>query len=77
MRGLGGRDVAVRNHREHLSKIFARAQRRQVDSETLRRVDGSERRRLARSLIHPVQQGFEAIEPVAPEGAVKVSQTCR
>jgi hypothetical protein len=49
MRGLGGRDVAVRNRRQHggqhLSKIPERPQRRQVDPETRRRVDGSERRR--------------------------------
>jgi len=49
MRRLGGRDVAVRNRRQHggyhPSKILERAQRRQVDPETLRRVDGSERRR--------------------------------
>jgi hypothetical protein len=25
----------------------------------------------AATRVHPVQQGFEAIEPVAPEGAVK------
>ena len=49
MRGLGGRDVAVRNRRQHggqhLSKIPERPQRRQVDPETRRRVDGSGRRR--------------------------------
>ena len=48
-RGLGGRDLAARDGRhnggQHLPEILDRAQRRQVDPETLRRVDGGERRR--------------------------------
>jgi hypothetical protein len=48
-RGLAGRDLAARDSRQnggqHLSEIRDRAQRRQVNPETLRRVDGSERRR--------------------------------
>ena len=47
MRGLGGRDVAARNGcqngRQHLSKILDHPQRRQLDPETRRRADGSER----------------------------------
>ena len=49
MRGLGGRDLAARNGRQHggqhLPKILERPQRRQVDPETRRRADGCERRR--------------------------------
>jgi hypothetical protein len=32
---------------------------------------GFVRQRRVWSLVHPIQQGFEAIEPVAPEGAVE------
>jgi hypothetical protein len=48
-RALSGRYLAARNGRQnrgqHLAEIRDRAQRREVDAETLRRVDRSERRR--------------------------------
>ncbi len=48
-RSLGGRDLATRNGHQnggqHLPEILDCAQRREVDPEMLRRVDGGERRR--------------------------------